>query len=123
MRSRPLSSSSSCRYVSEDCEIPREASEADIAVLLTAGYMEITEEEKERVERKICCTERQMLCEFTLQIRDVKDKKGRPLRRYFLFCKGSCDPLMVIVGAYRKRIKDESTAFFGMGGPPTCYKP
>lgn len=104
-----------------NCEVPREGSELDIRTLAMAGYVEISENEKEYVQQRTKCTERDLLCRFTLQIRDKKLKKGEVLRRYFLYCRASCDPLMVMIAAYREHIRDKNTPFFGAAGP-VCTK-
>lgn len=103
----------------DKCEIPHEAKSGEIKTLKYVGYQEITDDEKEWVEKKTKCTERQMLCDFTLQI---VDEKKPPRRRYLLYCKGAaCDPLYVLIGLYRAKLRGESTKFFGSGGPSCTH--
>ena len=104
----------------DKCEIPHEAKSGEIKMLKYVGYQEIAVDEKEWVEKKTKCTEHQMLCDFTLQI--VDEKKRPPRRRYFLYCKSAaCDPLYVLIGTYRAKIRGESTKFFGSGGPSCTH--
>ncbi|MBI3551090.1 MAG: hypothetical protein HY077_01115 [Elusimicrobia bacterium] len=102
----------------DNCAVPHEGKSNEISVLLMVGYQEITEDEKIWVGNKTKCTERDMLCEFSLQVVDEKgSKKKAARRRYFLYCKASCDPLMVLIGAHRDRADGKQTNFFGMGAP------
>jgi hypothetical protein len=104
----------------ENCEVPHEAKSGEIDLLKRVGYQEITEDEEQWVQRKTKCSERKMLCEFTLQIVDdsggPKNKK-RVRRRYFLYCKNACDPLYVLIGAHRAQADGKQTDFFGVGSP------
>ncbi|MCX5797253.1 MAG: hypothetical protein NTY77_17315 [Elusimicrobia bacterium] len=109
----------------DHCEAPKDAKSQDISLLMKVGYVEITEEEKDWLTHRTHCTEQDMLCEFTLQILDEKvgsGPKARKRRRYFLFCGAGCDPLMVLVGVYRARVKDPNTNFFGTGAGPVCSR-
>lgn len=105
----------------DQCEIPHEEKTGEIALLQRVGYQEATEDEKEWVEKKTKCNERNMLCDFTLQIVDQNagpKRKKRVKRRYFFYCKAAaCDPLYVLIGVYRARIEGKNTQFFGSGGP------
>ena len=99
------------------CAVPHEAKSGEVGLLLIVGYQEIDEDEKKWVEDKTKCTERDMLCEFTLQVVDEKVKK-KVVRHYYLYCKGAaCDPLMVLIGAHRSRADGKQTNFFGSGSP------
>ena len=101
-----------------ECEVPHDSDAGELSVLKKAGYVEITEEEKDWVSEKTKCSERDMLCQFTLKELDFVLKKKRT-RRYFLYCRASCDPLMVLVGVHRSKVDDSQSHFFGMAGP-TC---
>jgi len=101
------------------CEVPHDSDAGELTVVQRAGYVEITEEEKEWVSEKTKCTERDMLCEFTLKELDFKTKDKKTKRRYFLYCRASCDPLMVLIGNYRSKVDDSQSHFFGLAGP-TC---
>jgi hypothetical protein len=101
------------------CEIPHDSDAAELKVLGRAGYVEVEEEEVRWVSEKTKCSERDMLCEFTLKELDFKTKDGKSKRRYFLYCRASCDPLMVLIGNYRAKVDDSQSHFFGLAGP-TC---
>lgn len=104
------------------CEIPHDADAGEIAVLRKASYVEVEEEEVRWVSDKTKCTERDMLCEFTLKEIDEKLKDGKTRRRYFLFCRGaSCDPLMILIGVRRSKVDDSQSHFFGMAGPSCTH--
>ncbi len=107
------------RMPQSDCEIPHDSDAGELAVLKRAGYVEVEEEEMRWVGDKTKCSERDMLCEFTLKELDFKTKDKKTRRRYFLYCRASCDPLMVLIGAHRSKVDDSQTHFFGMAGP-TC---
>jgi hypothetical protein len=101
----------------EACAVPHEAKSGEVGLLRMVGYQEIDEEEKQWLEDKTKCTERDMLCEFTLQIVDETVKKKR-VRHYYLYCKGAaCDALFVLVGTRRAGVKAKQTNFFGSGSP------
>jgi hypothetical protein len=109
----------------DHCEAPKDAQSRDIALLKSVGYSEITEDEEVWLTKKTRCTEQDMLCEFTLQILDEQigtGKKARRRRRYFLYCGAGCDPLMVLVGAYRARANTNNTQFFGVASGPVCSR-
>lgn len=111
------------RVMDEKCEAPQQASSADIGLLMDSGYVEISPDEESYLTQKTKCTELDMLCEFSLQIRDeavVVRRKKQVRRRYFLYCSSACDPLMALVAVYREHGKDNSTQFFGIG--PTCHR-
>lgn len=111
------------RVMEDKCEAPRQATGADIGLLMDSGYVEISQDEVSYLTQKTKCTERDMLCEFSLQIRDeavVVRRKKQVRRRYFLYCGSACDPLMALVAVYREHGKDNSTSFFGIG--PTCHR-
>ncbi len=101
----------------DSCAVPHEAKSGEIGLLTMVGYVEIFEDEKRWLEDKTKCTERDMMCNFTLQIVDDVVKKKK-VRKYFLYCKGAaCDALMVLVGAHRSQVAGKQTNFFGSGAP------
>lgn len=109
----------SLRLPEATCQINDDAKSDDPAALKMAGFEEIDGAEEEHIERETSCTERDMMCEFSLQIVLVRDKKTNKVKgkRYFLH---SNDPLMALVGAYRKGSgAGGNTPFFG-GMKPTC---
>ena len=101
------------RIPEADCDIPDEAKDDDPGTLVMAGFVEIAEDEKEYIEEKTKCTERDLMCEFSMQIVVERHKKTNKVkrRRFFLH---SNDPLFSLIGAYRsnKRIGG-NTPFFG----------
>ena len=102
----------SVRMPEADCSIPKDT-QGSAMVLLMAGYEEINSNEEDYVMEQTKCTERDLMCEFTLQIvLPPKTKKGRQERRLFLHVN---DPLFAIVGLYRGHGR-ASTHFFGLGG-------
>lgn len=98
------------------CEQPED--EKNIQLLAMVGYAEISQDEKEHLEERTKCTEQDMLCEFTLKIVNFKRPDKTIKHRYFLHSK---DPLMMLVDIYRRKLRDNSTNFFGSGGGPTCH--
>jgi hypothetical protein len=104
------------RIPERECSPPPGSKEVDIKVLLAGGFWsEINENEEEYIMKKTNCTERDMMCEFTLQITLEKDSRTKKeKRRYFLYER---DPLMVFVGEYRAGARGSNTPFFGRGGP------
>ena len=104
------------RMPEADCSRSRDAEGSAISVLLMAGYQEISFEEEKYVEKETRCTERDLMCEFSLVV--VVEKKGKPpvaRARFFLHFR---DPLFAIVGQYREGHAGQ-THFFGLG-VPTC---
>jgi hypothetical protein len=82
-----------------------------------AGYETITDEEERWVMDKTKCTERDLMCEFSLQVVNVKAKKpGSEKRLLFLSPR---DPIFALIGQYRAVGRVKQTNFFGLG-TPTC---
>lgn len=103
----------SVRIPDADCEVPQEAKSGQSGLMAGAGFEEITEAEEVCVMEKTKCTERDMLCEFSLQI--VLERAGKRVRRrYFLH---QNDPLMAVVAGCRGSGVGGQTKFFGRGGP------
>jgi len=98
-----------------DCSVAKEAQGGSVGLLKLAGYEEITEDEERWVMDKTKCSERHLMCEFTLQVVIAKAKKTVPARRsLFLHPK---DPIFALVGQYRAQGREKQTDFFGMGNP------
>jgi len=100
-----------------DC-LPLEGAAAD-AVLRSAGYSDVEEDEVQFIMEQTKCTECELMVEFTLEkaLKRTKGKKGGATARtyYFLHPK---DPLWTLVGAYRAGNRNPfGTAFFGIGHP------
>ena len=70
-----------------DCSIAKEAKGDSAGVLKMAGYEEITDDEERWVMDKTKCTERDLMCEFTLQV-----VTPRPRRRATRGGSCSCTP-------------------------------
>jgi len=101
------------RMPEEKCSAPIMAQGNSAGILLSAGFVEIYDDEEKFVMDKTNCTENDLQCEFTLQI--VIEKKGnKTFRRLFLHER---DPIMAIVGQYRDAGKTKQTNFFGIGFP------
>lgn len=101
------------RWPEKDCEIPSEAKSDQAGMLKMAGFEEIKEEEENHLLQKTQCTERDLMCEFSLQITLVRDPKTQKIkgRRYFLY---TTDPLFALVAAYRSsKNVGGNTNFFG----------
>ena len=64
---------------------------------------------------KTQCTERDLMCEFTLQVVTGKAKKTGHARR-FLFLHPK-DPMFALVAQYREQGRVKQTNFFGIGSP------
>ncbi|MBI5241330.1 MAG: hypothetical protein HY926_12730 [Elusimicrobia bacterium] len=103
------------RMPEENCAIEKEAKADSARILMMAGFGPITEDEERFVMDKTNCTERDLMCEFSLQIVGVKAAKKKPAHRLlFLHLR---DPLMALVGQYREMGRVKQTNFFGIGGP------
>jgi hypothetical protein len=101
------------RTPEKNCAVPDEAKSNDPKSLGIAGFEEITDSEEHCVMEKTQCTERDMLCEFSLQIVVQRHPKTHKVvgRRLFLY---PTDPLMALVGACRsKNGAGGNTNFFG----------
>lgn len=107
------------RMPEKECDIPTDSKSDDEKALKAAGFEFLEDHEEELLEQKTHCTERQLMCEFSLQIvvaRDPKTKKVRT-RHYYIHER---DPLFVIVAAARKGNNiGGNTDFFGKV-PPAC---
>ncbi len=103
------------RIPEENCAPPPGSKGTDPAVFRAGGFWEeIKEEEEDYLLKETGCTEADLMCEFSLQIALEKDKKGRPVRRYFLHPN---DPLMGYIATFRSGKGTGNTKFFGLGGP------
>jgi hypothetical protein len=101
------------RSPEKDCAIPAEAKSDEASPLTMAGFSEIQEDEEQMLLEKTQCTERDLMCESSLQIVVLRDKKTNKItgRRLFLY---PSDPLMALVAAYRSsRNVGGNTNFFG----------
>lgn len=103
------------RMPAEDCSVEKEAKADSAKILQMAGFTPITEDEERFVMDKTQCTERDLMCEFTLQIVIVKATKKKPAHR-LLFLHPR-DPIMALVGQYREMGRVKQTNFFGVGSP------
>lgn len=105
-------------FPEKDCSIPSESKSEEIAVLQSVGYVEAFEHEIQYLHEKTHCSERQMMCEFSLQIILEKRKGGKQsVRRLFLHGK---DPLMALISEFRVKGANRDTPFFGRSTFPTC---
>ena len=103
----------SVRMPEKDCAVPRDAKSDSVKLLLMAGYLEIGQEEESFVMDETRCTERALMCEFSLQIVAGKaGRKGAARRRLFLHAK---DPLFGLISEYREVGRRRQTNFFGEG--------
>ncbi len=88
------------RMPEKSCAIPDEAKSDKSGIMRAAGFMEIKEDEEQMLLEKTQCTERDLMCESSLQIvveRVPKTNKVKR-RRYFLY---TTDPLTALVAGYR----------------------
>lgn len=99
----------------EDCSIEKESKAESAKILLMAGFALITEDEEKFVMDKTQCTERDLMCEFSLQIVRVEATKKKPAHR--LLFMHPRDPLFALVGQYREVGRVKQTNFFGVAGP------
>ena len=99
------------RLIGDECAMVQGAAGQSAKILMMAGFVEITEDEEAWVMHRTNCTERDLLCEFSLQI--VVEHHQR---RLFLH---QNDPLNALIGQYREQGDVKQTNFFGVGGP-TC---
>ena len=101
------------RTPEKDCAVPDEAKSQDPKALKMGGFEEITDGEEHCVMEKTQCTERDMLCEFSLQIIVQRHPKTHKVvgRRLFLY---PTDPLMALVASCRSKSgAGGNTNFFG----------
>lgn len=105
------------RMPEADCSMDKEAKSDSAGILKFAGYEEITDDEERWVMDKTKCTERDLQCEFTLQVvtAKVKNKKTSYVRK-FLFLHPK-DPIFAMIAQYREVGRAKQTNFFGLGGP------
>jgi hypothetical protein len=99
-----------------ECARPKEAGSLIVKILRMAGFSEITKREKEYLEQRTTCTERELMCEFTLQVVENKRPGRDPI--YLLHEK---DQLMAYLAEFRQGRKSTDTNFFG-SLKPTCPK-
>ena len=103
------------RMPEADCAAPKDAKADSVRILKMAGYEEITDDEEHFVMDKTKCTERDLMCEFSLQVAVVKAKKAGGSRKYlFLYPQ---DPIFALVGQYREQGRLRQTNFFGANAP------
>lgn len=88
------------RTPEKDCAVPAEAKSDEPVALVQAGFMELQEDEEQYLLDKTQCTERDLLCESSLQIIVERDRKTQKVRRrrYFLY---PSDPLSAFIAGYR----------------------
>lgn len=104
------------RMPAADCSVPDETEGETMWVMRMAGYEEISLNEEIFLEKETRCTQRDLMCEFSLRV--VVEKKGKPPKSRPHFFLNTRDPLFGLVGKYRSGSKGE-THFFGLG-VPTC---
>lgn len=97
------------RIPDDNCDIPKDFRSDEARLLAFAGYGEFTADDVECIKKHTKCTERDLMCEFTLQILIEKDRKGRKKYRFF-FHKN--DPVTSAAGACRGGVGGQ-TNFFG----------
>lgn len=95
------------RTVPDDCAEPTDAGSKDGSVLLMAGYEEVQGDDVNCVMERTKCTEREMMCDFTLRIVVERKPKGKKYRFFF----HPNDPLMAIVAACRKSTGGQNNFF------------
>ena len=97
-----------------DCSIPKDAKSGEAKILLMAGYSEITGDELDCVKSRTKCTERDLMCEFSLQ--EVVERVGKKKEIKYRFFFHERDPMMAVVAGCRGGTGGQ-TNFFGRGGP------
>ena len=106
------------RVPGNDCALPKEGKSKDASLLLLVGYVEISDDDVQYLEKNTHCSERKMMCEFSLQIIYVRNKRSkRDEKRYFLHPR---DPLMALIGEYHSKGGNRDTPFFGRSPFPVC---
>jgi len=101
------------RMPAEDCAIPKYDQGLLVKYLLIAGFKEISDDEEKFAEKQTQCTERDLMCEFSLLTVLVPEGKEKR-RRFFLHFR---DPIFALVSQYREQGKAKQTNFFGAGAP------
>jgi hypothetical protein len=102
------------RTPEKDCALPKDADNREASVLLLAGFVEIFDPDVAYLQETTHCSQRKMMCEFSLHVVLKTQKKGPPLRRWFLHSK---DPLMALVGEFQTKGANSDTKFFGLPKP------
>ena len=101
------------RSPEKDCAIATESKSDSADALSMGGFEEIQEDEEQMLQDKTQCTERDLMCESSLQIVVVRDPKTHKIKRRRLFLLPN-DPLMALVGSYRaNKNVGGNTNFFG----------
>jgi hypothetical protein len=97
-----------------NCDVPKDAKSGQAKVLLMAGYEEITDDELSCVMSRTKCSERELMCEFSLQ--EVIELVGKKKEKRYRFFFHTRDPIMAVVGGCRGG-NGQQTNFFGRGAP------
>lgn len=103
------------RMMDKTCDVPEETNAATAGVLKGAGYGEITAEDVNCSMERTHCSEKELMCEFTLREVVEVAKGGKKKYRFFLHPN---DPLMAIVTACRGNTGGQTNFFGAM--TPTC---
>ncbi|OGS40242.1 MAG: hypothetical protein A2506_04850 [Elusimicrobia bacterium RIFOXYD12_FULL_66_9] len=104
------------RWPTPDGCKPKIYGPGDVGALAIAGFEEIKEDEESFLEERTKCSELELCCEFSLTIALIPQKKGPPLKLYFLHAN---DPINVLLAEYRNKNAGGQTKFFG-GGVFSC---
>ena len=105
------------RMPAEDCAIPKDDQGLLATYLRIAGFKEISDDEEKFLEKQTKCTERDLMCEFSLLIIQEPKGKGKgkeKRRRFFLHFR---DPIFALVDQYREQGNAKQTNFFGAATP------
>lgn len=103
------------RSPAPECDVVQQAKSQDLAALRLAGYEEITADDERCLMKFTHCTERGLMCEFSLQVVDEHRKKGPTLRHYFLFPN---DPMQSVLVTCRPGYTPDNNFFSAM--KPSC---
>jgi hypothetical protein len=98
------------------CEMVQNAKSTDMRALRMAGYAEISGDDERCLMKETQCTERGLMCEFSLQIVD-EVVKGEKLRHYFLYPN---DPLSTLLIPCRPGSKVGGNNEFFSSMKPRC---
>lgn len=102
------------RWPEKDCSIPVDSKSNEADVLILAGYTEVDGGDVRCVMDRTKCSERALMCEFSLNIVVEEKVKGRKKWRFFFH---PSDPIMVIVAACRKGTSSTGSNFFSAAAP------
>ncbi|HVC09104.1 MAG TPA: hypothetical protein VNH15_04100 [Elusimicrobiota bacterium] len=102
----------------KDCSVPLKGDLDLVHELEIGGFQEITRQEKDWIAQNTRCSQKDLMCQFSLTIvQRPKTRKKKPKTWYLLHEK---DPLFMLVGMKRQGQVPQGSGSFGESSFPTC---